>query len=77
MLKNSLKTLRFNALTNHILRSFAKCTIKLPPVKTHLIKKSSYPTKATLTTDEAMDMLRDMLTIRRMEINCDKLYKGA
>ena len=47
---------------------------------THLLDKKDMKmiaTKTTLTTDDALDFYREMLTIRRMEIECDKLYKQA
>lgn len=70
MLKKAFQSgfkIQTQLLNSQVLCSFAKATLKLPAVKTHLIKKSKIPTKAKLTSKEGLDMLRDMLTIRKME----------
>ena len=46
-----------------------------PKIESYRIKKKDLPTKTTVTSEQAKDMLRSMLIIRRMEITCDTLYK--
>lgn len=41
----------------------------------HKLDPKEVPTKAVLTREEALQYYRDMITIRKMEIACDGLYK--
>jgi len=76
MLKKAFST-GFKLLQPQMCASFSKATIKLPSVDCHLINPEDIPTETVLTTKQAKSMLRDMTTIRRMEVACDKLYKQA
>ena len=57
-------------------RSFG-ITVKLPPVLTHKLDASILPTEATTTKEELIKYLKDMTTIRRIEITSDSYYKNA
>ena len=52
-------------------------TVKLPPVLTHRLDPSLLPTEATTTKEELIQYLKDMTTIRRIEITADSYYKNA
>jgi pyruvate dehydrogenase E1 component alpha subunit len=52
-------------------------TVKLPPVSTHKLDASILPTEATVTKEELLSYLKDMITIRRIEITSDSYYKNA
>ena len=57
-------------------RSFS-ITVKLPSVSTHKLDASILPTEATTTKEELISYLKDMTTIRRIEVASDSYYKNA
>ena len=59
-----------------LLRSFA-VTVDLPGYSTHRLDSSLLPKQATTTKEELISYLKDMITIRRIEITSDSYYKNA
>ena len=53
----------------------ANIEVKLPPIKTHLLK-DKLPTSIKTTAEELIEYHKEILTMRRLEIICDTLYKN-
>ena len=47
-----------------------------PIYSTHLLDVNQMPMKATTNKDELMGYLRNMIVMRRTELEADRLYKG-
>ncbi|CAG9312922.1 unnamed protein product [Blepharisma stoltei] len=63
-------------LTRFSRRLIGAHKFSLPDIKTHNIDPKLVPTEAESTKDELMKYLTDMMTIRRLEILADDLYKN-
>jgi len=59
-----------------LFRTFA-VTVELPGYSTHKLDVNLLPKQATTTKEELIQYLKDMTTIRRIEITSDAYYKNA
>lgn len=59
-----------------LFRTFS-ITVDLPGYSTHKLDVNLLPKQATTTKEELMQYLKDMTTIRRIEITSDAYYKNA
>mmetsp|Transcript_5908 Transcript_5908/g.8765 ORF Transcript_5908/g.8765 Transcript_5908/m.8765 type:complete len:371 (+) Transcript_5908:17-1129(+) len=57
-------------------RGFSSIKVSLPSSKFHNLEESFLPKEATTTKEELIQYLRDMVTIRRIEITADNYYKN-